>query len=73
MRVARICGSSPPENSILMLYEERSGSSAMANRAIKQGREVIVTLHVKAKIAGATLVENLGELKDTFGIIQLKS
>ena len=56
------------EKTIIVAAEERSGSSATANRAIKQGREVIVTPHVKAKITGATLVENLGELKDTLGI-----
>lgn len=56
------------EKTIIVAAEERSGSAATANRAIKQGRAVIVTPHVKAKIAGATLVENLGELKDTLGI-----
>ena len=53
------------KKTIIVAADERSGSSATANRAIKQGREVIITPHVKAKIVGATLVENLGELKDT--------
>ena len=41
---------------------------ATANRALRQGREVIITRYVKAKIEGATLVENPGELKDAIGI-----
>ena len=58
------------EKTIIIAADERSGSSATANSAIKQGREVIVTPHVKAKIVGATLVENLGELKDTLSIVR---
>ena len=56
------------EKTIIVADRERSGSSATANRAIKQGRVVIVTLHVKAKIEGATIVGNLGELKDALEI-----
>ena len=56
------------EKTIIVAAGERSGSSATANRAIKQRREVIVTPHVKAKIEGATIVGNLGELKDALGI-----
>ena len=56
------------EKTIIVAARERSGSSATANRAIKQRREVIVTPHVKAKIEGATIVGNLGELKDSLGI-----
>ena len=56
------------EKTIIVAAAERSGSSATANRALRQGREVIVTPHVNAKIEGATFVKNLGELKDTLGI-----
>lgn len=41
---------------------------AIANRALGQRHAVIITRYVKAKIADATLVENLGELKDALGI-----
>ena len=41
------------EKTIIIAARERSGSSATANRAIKQGREVLVTSHVNAKIEGA--------------------
>ena len=41
---------------------------AIANRALGQGHAVIITRYVKAKIAGATLVENFAELKDALGI-----
>ena len=56
------------EKTIIIAAEERSGSSATANHALRQGREVIITRHVKAKIEGATLVENLGDLKDVLGM-----
>ena len=56
------------EKTIIVAADEQSGSSATANRAIKQGREVIVTPHVNTKIEGATIVKNLGELKDALGI-----
>ena len=56
------------EKTIIIAARERSGSSATATRAIQQGRAVIVTPHVTAKIEGATIVRNLGELKDTIGI-----
>ena len=56
------------EKTIIIAAEERSGSSATANHALRQGREVIITRHVKAKIAGATRVKNLGELKNTLGM-----
>ena len=56
------------EKTIIVAADERSGSSATANRALRQGREVIITRYVKAKIEGATRVENLGELKDALGI-----
>lgn len=52
------------EKTIIVAAEERSGSPETANHALRQGREVIITRHVKAKIEGATLVENLGELRD---------
>lgn len=56
------------EKTLIIAAKERSGSSATANHALRQGREVIITRHVVAKIEGATLVENLGELKDVLGI-----
>ena len=56
------------EKTIIIAAEERSGSSATANHALRQGREVIITRHVKAKINRATLVKNLGELKDALGM-----
>ena len=56
------------KKTIIIAATERSGSSATANRALRQGRAVIITRYVEAKIAGATFVENLGELKDTLGI-----
>ena len=56
------------EKTIIIAAEERSGSSATANHALRQGRAVLITRHVKAKIEGATLVENLGELKDALGM-----
>ena len=56
------------EKTIIVAAGERSGSSATANRALRQGREVMITPHVKAKIEGATVVGNLGELKDVLGI-----
>ena len=56
------------ETTIIIAAEERSGSSATANHALRQGRAVIITRHVNAKIEGATLVENMGELKDALGM-----
>ena len=56
------------EKIIIIAARERSGSSATANRAFQQGREVIITPYVKAKIEGATIVRNLGELKDVIGV-----
>ena len=56
------------EKTIIIAAEERSGSSATANHALRQGREVIITRHVNAKIEGATIIKNPGELKDALGI-----
>ncbi len=56
------------EKTIIIAAKERSGSSATANHALRQGRAVIITRHVEANIEGAMLVENLGELKDTLGV-----
>ena len=56
------------EKTIIVAAEARSGSSATANRALSQGRAVIITRHVNAKIEGATLVNNHGEPKDALGI-----
>ena len=56
------------EKTIIIAAEEQSGSSATASRALSQGREVIITRYVKAKIEGATIVKSLGELKDVLGI-----
>ena len=56
------------EKTIIIAADERSGSSATANRALSQGREVIITRYVKAKIEGATLIKNPAELKDALGI-----
>ena len=56
------------EKTIIIAAKERSGSSATANRALSQGREVIITRHVEAKIGGATIVKNPGELKDALGM-----
>ena len=56
------------EKTIIIAAEERSGSSTTANHALRQGREVIITRHVKAKIEGATLVKNLRDLKDVLGL-----
>ena len=56
------------EKTIIIAAKERSGSTATANRALKQGRAVIVTRYVPAKIAGVTLVNDLGELKAALGM-----
>ena len=56
------------EKTIIIAAEERSGSSATANHALRQGREVIITRHVNAKIEGATIIKNPGELKDALGM-----
>ena len=56
------------EKTIIIAAEERSGSSDTANHALRQGREVIITRHVVAKIEGAMIVKNLGELKDVLGL-----
>ena len=56
------------EKTIIVAAEERSGSSATANRALSQGRAVIITRYVAAKIEGTTIVRNTGELKDALGI-----
>ena len=56
------------EKTIIVAAEERSGSSATANRAFSQGRAVIITRYVKAKIEGATIVKNPGDLKDALGM-----
>ena len=56
------------EKTIIIAATERSGSSATANRALRQGRAVIITRYVEANIAGATFVKNLGDLKDALGI-----
>ena len=56
------------EKTIIIAAEERSGSSATANHALRQGREVIITRHVASKIEGATIVKNTGELKDALDI-----
>ena len=56
------------EKTIIIAAEARSGSSATANRALRQGRAVIITRYVKAIIEGATLVKNPGELKDALGM-----
>ena len=57
-----------PKKTIIIAAEERSGSSATANHALRQGRQVIITRHVAAKIEGATIVENPGELKDALSM-----
>ena len=56
------------EKTIIIAAEERSGSSATANHVLRQGREVIITRHVNAKIEGATIIKNPGKLKDALGI-----
>ena len=56
------------EKTIIIAAEERSGSSATANSALRQGREVIITRYVTTKIEGATLIGSLGDLKATLGI-----
>ena len=56
------------EKTIIIAAEKRSGSSATANHALRQGREVIITRHVKARIEDATIVKNLGELKAALGM-----
>ena len=56
------------EKTIIVAAKKRSGSSATANRALSQGRAVIVTRYVKAIIEGATLVKNPGDLKDALGM-----
>ena len=56
------------EKTIIVAAKERSGSTATANRAFSQGRAVIITRYVAAKIEGATIVKNTGELKDALGI-----
>ena len=61
------------EKTIIIAAEERSGSSATANHALRQGREVIITRHVVARIEGAMLVKNLGELKGVLGVARKDS
>ena len=56
------------EKTIIVAAKERSGSTATANRAFSQGRAVIITRYVAAKIEGAMIVRNTGELKDALGI-----
>lgn len=56
------------EKTIIVAAEDRSGSSATATRALRQGGEVIITQYVTAKIEGSTLVRNIGELKEVMGI-----
>ena len=56
------------EKTIIIAAKARSGSSATANRALSQGRAVIITRYVVAKIEGATIVKNTGELKDALGM-----
>ena len=56
------------EKTIIVAAKERSGSTATANRALRQGRGVIITRHVEAKIDGATLVNDPGELKAVLGL-----
>ena len=56
------------EKTIIVAAKARSGSSATANRALRQGREVIITRYVTAKIQGVTLIETPGELKAALGI-----
>ena len=56
------------EKTIIIAAEARSGSSATTNRALRQGRAVIITRYVKAISEGATLVKNPGELKDALGM-----
>ena len=56
------------EKTIIIAAEARSGSSATANRALSQGRAVIITRYVKAKIEGATMVNDPGALKDALGM-----
>ena len=45
------------EKTIIVAADERSGSSATANRALRQGRKVIVTPHVNATIEGTMIVK----------------
>ena len=40
------------EKTTIIAAKARSGSSATANRALRQGREVIITRHITAKIDG---------------------
>ena len=56
------------EKTIIIAAEAGSGSSVTADCALRQKREVIITRYVKAKIEGATRVENLGELKEALGL-----
>ena len=56
------------EKTIIVAAEERSGSSATANRALSQGRAVIITRHVKTKVERATIVKNTGDLKGALGM-----
>ena len=56
------------EKTIIVAAKERSGSSATANRALSQGRAVIITRYVAAKIKGATIIKNPGDLKDALGM-----
>ena len=56
------------EKTIIIAAKERSGSSATANHALRQGRKVIITRHVIANIEGGTLVKNLGDLKNALEI-----
>ena len=51
------------EKTIIIAAEERSGSSATANHALRQGREVIIMRHVTAKIKGRRSLKILGVSK----------
>lgn len=56
------------EKTIIIAAKARSGSSATANRALRQGRRVIITRHVTAKIERAMIVKNPGDLRDALGM-----
>ena len=51
------------EKTIIVAAKERSGSSATANRALSQGRAVIITRYVAAKIEVQRLLKILGNSK----------
>ena len=56
------------EKTIIIAARERSGSAATARGAIQQGREVIITRYVKAKLEPVKIVRDPRELKTLLSV-----